>query len=102
MAFNDYEQKTGVFAANVESVLNADGTLSIILIDENGEILDTYVIDPITANGTDKSGNEVNLPQTGNNSFSGIDAAVSALILILLGAFAVVKSHVIRKKDNEQ
>ncbi len=102
MALEDYKQKTGTTPAKAEASTNADGTLSIVLSDENGNVLDTYVIDPVTGIGTSSNGSEVNLPQTGNNSLKTVTAASAALALTLIGSFAVVKSGVIRKKEDEQ
>lgn len=98
MALKDYEQKNGSPAAKAEVITNDDGTLSIQLTDEEGNILDTYVIDPVTGIGTSSDGAEVNLPQTGNNSLGTAVTAAAALALTLVGTFAVVKSGVIRKK----
>ena len=102
MAIEDYKQKTGTTPAKAEATTNADGTLSIVLTDESGKVLDTYVIDPVTGIGTSSDGSEVNLPQTGNNSMKTVAATSAALALTLLGSFAVVKSGVIRKKEDEQ
>lgn len=102
MAIEDYKQKTGTTPAKAEATTNADGTLSIVLTDESGKVLDTYVIDPVTGIGTSSDGSEVNLPQTGNNSMKAVAATSAALALTLLGSFAVVKSGVIRKKEDEQ
>ncbi len=102
MASEDYKQKTGTTPAKAEATTNADGMLSIILSDENGKVLDTYVIDPVTGIGTSSNGSEVNLPQTGNNSLKTVTAASAALTLTLIGSFAVIKSDVIHKKEDEQ
>lgn len=102
MAIEDYKQKTGTTPAKAEATTNADGTLSIVLTDESDKVLDTYVIDPVTGIGTSSDGSEVNLPQTGNNSMKTVAATSAALALTLLGSFAVVKSGVIRKKEDEQ
>lgn len=102
MAIEDYKQKTGTTPAKAEATTNADGTLSIVLTDESGKVLDTYVIDPVTGIGTSSDGSEVNLPQTGNNSMKTVAATSAALALTFLGSFAVVKSGVIRKKEDEQ
>lgn len=102
MASEDYKQKTGTTPAKAEATTNADGMLSIVLTDENGKVLDTCVIDPVTGIGTSSDGSEVNLPQTGNNSPKTITATSSALVLALFGSYAVVKSGVLRKKEDEQ
>ena len=102
MAIEDHKQKTGTTPAKAETTTNADGTLSIVLTDESGKVLDTYVIDPVTGIGTSSDGSEVNLPQTGNISMKTVAATSAALALTLLGSFVVVKSGVIRKKEDEQ
>lgn len=102
MALEDYRQKTGTAPTKAETTTNADGTLSIVLTDENGKVLDTYIIDPVTGIGTSSDGSEVNLPQTGNNSLKTVTAASAALALTLFGSYAVVKSGILRKKEDEQ
>lgn len=102
MAIEDYKQKTGTAPAKAEATTNADSTFSIVLTDESGKVLDTYVIDPVTGIGTSSDGSEVNLPQTGNNSLKTVTAATAGLALTLFGSFAVAKSGVIRKKEDEQ
>jgi hypothetical protein len=96
------QEKTGTMPAKAEATTNADGTLSIILTDEAGKVLDTYVINPVTEIGTNSDGSEVNLPQTGNNSMKTVTAASAALALMFLGSLAVVKSGILRKKKDEQ
>lgn len=102
MAIEDYKQKSEITPDKAEATTNADGTLSIVLTDKDGKVLDTYVIDPVTGIGTSNNGSEVNLPQTGNNSVKTVTAASAALALTLLGSFAVVKSGVLRKKKDDQ
>lgn len=102
MASKDYKEKNGTVPAKSEAVTNADGTVSILLKNKGGETLCIYTIDPVTGVGTDNSGKEVNLPQTGNNSLGVVATATAALALTVTGAVAVMKSGVIRKKnDNE-
>lgn len=67
-AINDYRSKTGIKAANYEYTENTDGTVTIILYGENGEVLDTYTINTVTGEGTASDGSAVNLPQTGITS----------------------------------
>lgn len=101
MAVNDYEDKTGVKAAETESVENENGTLTVYLKDENGEVLDVYVIDPETGKGTDSNDEEVNLPQTGNNSPANLIAFLSSVTMVLSGLFIIFKSGKIHKKEEK-
>lgn len=101
-AINDYKNTTDVTAANAELVENVDGMYEITLSDEEGKVLDTYTINPDTGVGTNSANEEVNLPQTGNNSMKNILLAVFSLILIGFG-FCVVKiSGVIRRDEYEK
>lgn len=101
-AINDYKNTTDVTAANAELVENVDGMYEITLSDEEGNVLDTYTINPDTGVGTNSANEEVNLPQTGNNSMKNILLAVFSLILIGFG-FCVVKiSGVIRRDEYEK
>lgn len=101
MAVNDYEDKTGVKAAETESVENENGTLTVYLKDENGEVLDVYVIDPETGKGTDSNDEEVNLPQTGNNSPANLIAFLSSVAMVLSGLFITFKSGKRCKKEEK-
>ena len=101
MAVKDYESKNGVAPASSETKENADGTVTIVLSDADGKVLDTYTIDPVTGNGTDSKGGKVELPQTGNNSVKTVAAAASALGMMLLGTVMAAGSGIFRKKEDE-
>lgn len=73
----------------------------IALSDESGELLDTYTIDPETGIGTDSSNEEVNLPQTGNNSLNNILLVLGAFMMIGFGIFAVKTSGFNRRREDE-
>lgn len=102
MASEDYKQKKGSAPESTKTERNEDGTISIKLLDKNGKILDTYIIDPITGVGTGKDGSEINLPQTGNNAPANIIAVTTATALLTVGAYTVLKSGILRKKDDEE
>ena len=102
MAAKDYEKKTGVKPSNTQPMINDDNSVTVAVYDENAKPVDAYHLDPDTGKGTlnsDKS--EVVLPQTGNNSLRTAGAAVSALLLAVAGAFALLKSGMLRRKENE-
>lgn len=73
----------------------------IALLDESGDPLETYVIDPITGIGTDSADQDVDLPQTGNNSLNNVLIVLGAIMLIGLGLYTTKASNVIRRKENE-
>ena len=98
-AKNDYYQKTGTKAYISEYIENSDGTFSINLLDENGNILDTYTIHQKTGVGFDSKGNVVNLPQTGNNSKLNIFLILGSLTAILTGIYIICVSNVIKKYE---
>ena len=102
MAINDYEQKYGVLPENAQAIINDDGTVSIEMTDESGNVLDTYTIDPATGIGTEENGEEVNLPQTGNNSMGSLMMVTGAALLACAGFFAIVKSGVIGRKKKDE
>ncbi|WP_298483061.1 LPXTG cell wall anchor domain-containing protein [uncultured Ruminococcus sp.] len=97
-----FEEKYGVLPANAEATANDDGTLSIVLTDASGNVLDTYIIAPETGIGKDSSGAEVNLPQTGNNSMGTLMTASGAVLLVFAGIFVMMKSGVIRRRKEEE
>ncbi|MBR4627253.1 MAG: hypothetical protein IKO47_06080 [Ruminococcus sp.] len=96
MAKTDYEQKTGT-SAIAGAVRNTDGTVTVSLTDEESNVLDIYTLDAETGTGTNKEGEDVDLPQTG---MSGVHKAVTGLaaLMLLSGAVLVEKS---RKQDEE-
>ncbi|MDE6784375.1 MAG: LPXTG cell wall anchor domain-containing protein, partial [Ruminococcus sp.] len=101
-AISDYQEATGVTAANAELFENSDGMYEIMLSDEEGTVLDTYTIDPDTGIGTNSANEEVNLPQTGNNSMRNILIALLAVMFIGLGLYITKASGVIRRKGYEK
>ena len=92
----DYEKKLGV-AVYPEITAKSDTAYTFAVKDAGGNVLDTYTIDPETGIGTDASGGEVNLPQTG---MSGIYRAAAALAacMSIAGAGLVRRS---RRDDRE-
>ena len=98
MAAKDYEEKTGVKPSNTQPIINDDNSVTVAVYDENATPVDAYHIDPDTGKGTLNSDNsEVDLPQTGNNSLGTAVAVVSAMVLAVAGAFAVLKSGILRQ-----
>ena len=98
MAAKDYELKTGTKPEHVESSYNRDGSVTVCLSTEDDRSLDEYIVDPVTGKGTNRDGEKVNLPQTGNNTpDTAVKASVSVFSLIA-GVFAVWKSGIFRKK----
>lgn len=101
-AINDYQKTTGIIAAKAEININSEELYEITLSDDSGNVLDTYVIDPDTGTGANSTGEEINLPQTGNNSMKNILIALSAIALIGLGLYAIKKSGMIRREGYEK
>lgn len=102
MAKKDYKTKNNVYPDNASAMELPNGSVSIQLFGADGELLDTYIIDPVMGIGISENGSSVNLPQTGNNSRKPVAVASAALVLTLLGSYAVVKSGVLRKKEDEK
>lgn len=101
-AENDYFKKTGVEPYASTYTENDDGTLTITLLDEDGNALDKYTVHSKTGIGFDSSGEEVNLPQTGNNSMKNWLIIFGALMLIGLGAVSLKTSRVSFRRKDEQ
>ena len=102
MALNDYEQKTGVRPAGTHTMTNLGGTVTIVLLDENGEDVDAYTVDPVTGIGEASSDeSEVNLPQTGNNSLTVLLTAAGAFLMTVFGFAAVRFSGLFRRKKEQ-
>lgn len=102
MAIKDYQDKTGTTPESADVEANADGTVSVHLKDDQNQTLDIYTVNPDTGKGKNSAGEDVNLPQTGNNSLGTVAAAVSAVALTVTGAFAMLKSGVIRRRKEEE
>ena len=83
--------------------LNQKSRAAIIRVfaDENGNVLDVYIVDPKTGTGTDSSNVEVNLPQTGNNSMTNWLLCVGAALFMAFGFGAVKASGVLKRKEDE-
>lgn len=101
-AVKDYQDKTGSTAVKAEITDISNGQYEITLTDENGKLLDVYTVDPITGVVTNSAEESVDLPQTGNNSLKTAAAVSAAFALMLLGMYAVAKSRILRRKENEQ
>ena len=91
MAIKDYEKKNGTAPFKAEAVKD-DAWLHITLTDANGKELDVYQIEPVSGIGTNQTGNQVNLPQTGYFGFQTIAEALAAL-LTLTGLGMIFKSR---------
>ena len=100
-AINDYQKKAGIVPANAEITARSEEACEITLTDENGNVLDVYIVDPKTGTGTDSSNAEVNLPQTGNNSMTNWLLYVGAAMFMALGFGAVKASGVLKRKEDE-
>ena len=86
---------------DVEVKPASDGMYEIILKDKDNKVLDTYTIDPKTGQGTNSANEEVDLPQTGNNSMTDLWIVFGALFMIGLGLAALKLSRCgYRKKDD--
>ncbi|MDE6501145.1 MAG: hypothetical protein K2L10_03595 [Ruminococcus sp.] len=68
--------------------------------DNSGNILDVYEIDEETGVGADSENDEVNLLQTGNNSFKNIIIAFGVSMMTVFGLISVKFSRIIRRKND--
>ena len=101
-AKNDYFKKTGAEPYASTYTENDDGTLTITLLDEDGNVLDKYTVHSKTGIGFNSTGDEINLPQTGNNSMKNWLIVFGALMLIGLGAASIKASRVPFRRKDEQ
>ena len=102
MTIKDFKKKTRNTAANAETKVTDDGSVSITLTNYKGDVLDTYTIDPKTGKGTQSNGDEVNLPQTGNNSMTDGLIGFGAFMMTVFGAVFLKMSGVFRRRKDEQ
>lgn len=100
MAKKDYGQKTGKTCESVMLTQNDyDHTVTITLMDADENELDVYTINPYTGEGLNTAGAAVNLPQTGITSPKTAAAAAGGLLMLVSGLFMVLKSGMLRKKE---
>ncbi|MCQ2416819.1 MAG: S8 family serine peptidase [Oscillospiraceae bacterium] len=101
MVIQDYTLRYGEEPADAFSMLMLDGKVEVALYDETDDMLDIYLIDPMTGLGKDWNETDVNLPQTGNNAPASVVMAAAAILMTLMGAAVVMKSGVIVKKQEK-
>ena len=101
-AKTDYFKKTGVEPYASTYTENDDGTLTITLLDEAGNVLDKYTVHPNTGIGFNSSGEEVNLPQTGINTTSHLLIMIGAFLMLGLGMIAVGLSGIGKRKKEDE
>lgn len=99
MAAKDYTDKTGITPAHTEVRLTYSGEMEVMFISDNWDILDIYLIDPVSGEGTDQNGEAVNLPQTGRFDAGPVYLAVFAVILTAAGLLCCMS--VLRRKQTE-
>ena len=102
-AINDYKSKNkpkGIVKAIINK--SAGSQYEITLVDDSENLLDVYSIDPVTGIGTNSSDEEINLPQTGNNSLKNLLIAFGGLMAIAFGFLTVKSSGMIRRKKDEK
>lgn len=96
-AKNDYRSKTGITPANSVLSETPDGYYEISLVDDTGNVLDIYTVDPVTATGTNQNKEEVNLPQTGYSKWYQVIAGL-AVCMTGIGGAMVIGSGKLKKK----
>ncbi|MBR6242574.1 MAG: hypothetical protein IKQ90_03660 [Ruminococcus sp.] len=101
MAVNDFIASTGRTPAGAHVLENENGTVTVVIDGEDGMPLEFYTVSPETGIGTKSDGSEADLPQTGNNSLRTVTAAAAAMALTFAGAFTVMRSGILRRKENE-
>lgn len=102
MAISDYVFKTGKMPADAKVSRNIDGTASVTMTDAEGAVMERYDIDPETGKGSDSQGNDIDLPQTGNNSLGMAASAGAAAMLASIGVYAAIRSGIIRRKEENE
>ena len=92
------------FATNIFTLMGkasgTDGTVSVVLYDAAGNVLDTYKLDPLTGKETNTNGEVVDLPQTGNQDCGTAVAAAGAGMLTMTGLFMLLRSFGHRKRKH--
>ena len=101
MSVKDYQAKHGELALNAASE-KKDGNLIVTLTDADGNVRDTYTIDPMTGKGVSADGSAVDLPQTGITAAGSLLTVLAAFLMTAFGTLAVCGSGILRRrKDSE-
>lgn len=101
-AKTDYFKKTGVEPYASTYTENDDGTLTITLLDEAGNVLDKYTVHPNTGIGFNSSGEAVDLPQTGINTTSHLLIMIGAFLMLGFGIIAIRLSGIGKRKREDE
>ena len=101
-AKTDYFKKTGVEPYASAYTENDDGTLTITLLDEAGNVLDKYTVHPNTGIGFNSSGEAVDLPQTGINTTSHLLIMIGAFLMLGFGIIAIRLSGIGKRKREDE
>ena len=108
MIAEDYSQKTGKMADVLLTALSDEGVLTAELYaydpmnPESDYQLDaTYYVNIYTGKGVDQNDAEVDLPHTGITSPVTAAAVSGAGILMLLGFWCMMRSGVLRKREDQ-
>ena len=102
-AQKDFEKKTSEKVSETSVTTTSDGNREIVLKDAEGNVLETYVIDPETGLGKNSANEAVALPKTGNNSLTDLFAVCGAIIMVGLGFASVVLSGIFgRRRKNDK
>ena len=88
-AMKDYATKTGNAPAKAALLETADGNYAITLTDEDGEVLDSYTVNPETATGTNMANEVVSLPQTGYSDIYKVLVGLATLMTVGGGTLIV-------------
>ena len=103
MVKKDYELKhPGVKVTVSANIIQLpDMTYAFKVLDENGETLEQYQIDPKSGMGITTWSNEIiDLPKTGVTSPSTLLILLSAMLSVLGGAALMLKNGIFRKKED--
>ena len=98
MAAQDYLQRFGTESDYVETMLYLDGSYTVSFRNRDSEEEVLYTLDAVTAKGTDNTGEQINLPQTGNNAPGTAAVTVCALLLLMAGAGLLYRSRRLSRK----
>ena len=101
-AKTDYFKKTGVEPYASTYTENDDGTLTITLLDEAGNVLDKYTVHSNTGIGFNSSGEAVDLPQTGINTTSHLLIMIGAFLMLGFGIIAIRLSGIGKRKREDE
>ena len=99
MASKDYHKRNKGRKVDSSTItVDEDGNVNIEIHSDDGTVLDTYKVDPVTGKGTNSAGDEIDLPQTGFSFIATVAVPICSVLIILGGLILLSWCRPFRKE----